>query len=778
MAKIDIDFDKSKFKDYYDDLLKTHTNVFQRMEHLASNQKVTNVKSFVKNIRTQASSDISEREIVRKKKIDEMVKTKVGIKGAILSDWRSGKISESDAKKQIAELNKQLASAKKIINEESKTDQHQLSVLKDIAKLLEARISNENSDSNISRDNKLSSSSRSKHEEIVEKRTKDYKKQFEADKKKQEREERVKLKNDMIWQRRHNAEKRREREKEKKDLEKSEKGKKEGKIRHNYQAYRDKIDSQNQSADTRRDLKKAGFMGMGFGAGASTMMSNFLTRSNKKPMSLSAFKSKTGGGASVESGIGDMIGGVGAIVGGTASGVLAGVGLAIGTAKLMYGTVKSLASGVTSFLDSGRDRYHSEATASAVTGFSTKYGDGNIGVVNRVSSIGDNDRDDRGVFRRAIGNASDFNKLGYTSTEANNYMRELAVSRGYSGRAYYTNKQGQTVYSEKRESMEDEMTRLISLEKQYGVSSGFFAGLSKYQQFDHNVGRNAGRRETSYDIHRLHEIMKKSGGLGKEGDEDNSRMSEYAQTLSDRAFAGSRLNENINTDRIIDNMGLFHRIGGSFGDSRMAERMETVNNALVNPDNDYKQAFNFSVLRQLNPNASFVELQKMREKGLEQKGFLQTSLKNLRGLSGADNDTFEQLIHSRLGVSYSQAETLRKAYDSGRTRDEDYKFDEGYLDKENIGKVLEDGGKYVAPADVIRANMNDVLTTFSTAIQKGFSDEIKNFTQDFLDEWDKKHGEKDENYTILLKSLSNALLPLPSALVQLTASLTQLSNKL
>jgi hypothetical protein len=149
---------------------------------------------------------------------------------------------------------------------------------------------------------------------------------------------------------------------------------------------------------------------------------------------------------------------------------------------------------------------------------------------------------------------------------------------------------------------------------------------------------------------------------------DYSRAQEMAETLNQMSFANSQLMETIDTDQTIRQMGRFYDLGGSFSDHRMKERMGQISGALRNPGNDFKQAFNFSVLRKLNPSASFVQLRKDEESALQNEGFFRETMRSMQQMAGSNDDLFEQLIQSRFrdqGITYQQSETLRKGFQAG-----------------------------------------------------------------------------------------------------------------
>jgi len=361
-------------------------------------------------------------------------------------------------------------------------------------------------------------------------------------------------------------------------------------------------------------------------------------------------------------------------------------------------------------LKAGQDREESALRLKAVTGMDTSQEFGVGGVANDM-----------------IG-------AGFTTAEFDRYQTDLAKTRGYARNGFFSrgNKQGGTKRFNSK--VTEEAQRLASVELLSGVDRGTFLGISSYQQFDYNKSRQ-GRAETSFDIDQLYKTMRLTGAIAKG---DKSRMGEFAETMSKRAFSASNLSETIDTDQIISNMGKMYLTGGSFSDSRMGDRMQTMNNALINPNNDFKQAFNFSILRKLNPNASFVELQKMREKGMGQEGFLETSLKSMRNMSGSNNDLFEQLISSRLGVGYQQAETLRKGFDSGSwenlTEEERKKMETLGFGLNNKDKLIEKASKSVGTATTISKEAEEIASGVGVKVAEALKPFVDTLTDILTDE--------------------------------------------
>ena len=132
----------------------------------------------------------------------------------------------------------------------------------------------------------------------------------------------------------------------------------------------------------------------------------------------------------------------------------------------------------------------------------------------------------------------------------------------------------------------------------------------------------------------------------------------------------------IKNDTAIRVQEAFGRVGGAFGDQRALSTISSVNNALANPDNEYKQAFLYNSLQQIKPGSSLFELQEMQEKGVFGEGFMQQVMTDLTEQMGGREavmgnaqlkDMLMMNVRDMLGLNSSQSRRLTDSFLSGGT---------------------------------------------------------------------------------------------------------------
>lgn len=161
-------------------------------------------------------------------------------------------------------------------------------------------------------------------------------------------------------------------------------------------------------------------------------------------------------------------------------------------------------------------------------------------------------------------------------------------------------------------------------------------------------------------------------GTGAVSSRDKSLFPEYIDILRQLIETQSRTLEKTSTTTSMQVIQAFSSMKGSFGDpATMSERISTINQSLSNPGNDFKSAMSFSILRQLNPNASFTDLMKMRESGINQPGYLSRYMDVLNQQSGGNREMLELLANSYLlgGNQFQQAESLVSSYLDPKTKE-------------------------------------------------------------------------------------------------------------
>lgn len=197
----------------------------------------------------------------------------------------------------------------------------------------------------------------------------------------------------------------------------------------------------------------------------------------------------------------------------------------------------------------------------------------------------------------------------------------------------------------------NEAYQLMATEKGFGMDFGETGSLVKMNRF-------AGGGSTSRDIQDFIKISKDSG-LFKGGDfsDISDRLDILAQLTKDQTSVLET--GDLQTNSQI--MAAFTKVGGSFGDKEtQGQRISTMSQALANPNNDFKQAFIYSVLKGIKPDASMFELGEMQEKGLAQPGFLSGVMGKLGGMGGSQSSKMISMM-KMFGLSHAQARALFNA---------------------------------------------------------------------------------------------------------------------
>lgn len=203
-----------------------------------------------------------------------------------------------------------------------------------------------------------------------------------------------------------------------------------------------------------------------------------------------------------------------------------------------------------------------------------------------------------------------------------------------------------------------ETTQVSALQKAFSLDQSVLMGTARLQQFDSN------ERGVSGDVQNFIKVMQSTGQFE---DGDFTRLGELLEIGNQIAERQAATLENIDTDTNAEIIAQFQEVGGSFADRRAGERIQTINQALTDPGNDFMQALNYQVLRQQNPEASFFELQEMQEKGLAQEGMMSGTMEAIQQMAGGDQDLMMQLVKSRFGLSAAQTRQLTEAYSEDDT---------------------------------------------------------------------------------------------------------------
>lgn len=215
-------------------------------------------------------------------------------------------------------------------------------------------------------------------------------------------------------------------------------------------------------------------------------------------------------------------------------------------------------------------------------------------------------------------------QLGYGGADTYNFSQQLAEARGGA-------RQGM-----QGDRLENATTNLAAIGRGFNLDRQTLIGRAEFQRYDRN---EAG---TSEDILRTIEALE-GGGAFQDG--DFSRLEKFLQTQNQFIQQQLQFQETVNQDRTATIMQDFLKIGGGFGDTdRMLNRMQGMDQAFRNPQNDYARAFQLSSLRQNNPNASYFDLMKEKDKGILSEGYLNTSMQRIMDMPISADDRKEQMF--------------------------------------------------------------------------------------------------------------------------------------
>jgi hypothetical protein len=121
---------------------------------------------------------------------------------------------------------------------------------------------------------------------------------------------------------------------------------------------------------------------------------------------------------------------------------------------------------------------------------------------------------------------------------------------------------------------------------------------------------------------------------------------------------------NVNRGGITGMMGAFGGLGGRFSSdpSFLQNTISTVNQAFINPQNEFAQARQFGIMSQLNPNASYFQMQEMQEKGIFQSGMLGATLESLQREMGQDPESMMLAFKQMTGVGADTSRAIIEGF--------------------------------------------------------------------------------------------------------------------
>lgn len=309
-----------------------------------------------------------------------------------------------------------------------------------------------------------------------------------------------------------------------------------------------------------------------------------------------------------------------------------------------------------------------------------------------------------------IGGKAGSAKFGMKQSEFIDYADQLSKERGYGDHG--NKKLAVTALDQ------------LATEKAYGLDTGFLTNMSGSQSLDRN------KRETPGDIQNFKTIM----SMGK----DMSRLPKLLEIQNSLQQKQMTLRGTFNSDDNARLMATFQNIGRSGGGAEqfgnintMGGRIDTMNNAIIKPGNDFKQAFTYNLLRKMNPNGTKEDLDVMQEKGLTPE-LLKAAFKQMSSQSMGDRGMYES-IKSYFDLSSTDASDLRKAW---QTSPKD--FDKvskrvshaAGLTEEESKRVYDEGSKNSGVLPKELANFDELMGKGGLAALKTLDTLFKNVPTD------------------------------------------------
>jgi len=159
-------------------------------------------------------------------------------------------------------------------------------------------------------------------------------------------------------------------------------------------------------------------------------------------------------------------------------------------------------------------------------------------------------------------------------------------------------------------------------------------------------------------------VLMKTMGI-KEGTKEIIKMQELLEIQNKLVEEEAGKLEKVSPETISSVIAAFDRFGGSYADKRAGERIMSINQGLINPQGEYQQAMSYAILAGLKPGASLLDVMKMQEKGVNQPGYMQETMKMYAGQYGT-GDLFTIALKNKFNLSAEQAETLAQGWREGK----------------------------------------------------------------------------------------------------------------
>lgn len=157
----------------------------------------------------------------------------------------------------------------------------------------------------------------------------------------------------------------------------------------------------------------------------------------------------------------------------------------------------------------------------------------------------------------------------------------------------------------------------------------------------------------------LYRRLDAEGAYGERG-MDMSRMSDIMESFVNlKQGAFMRHGEMTGTGMYIDLLGRFEGLGGAYkNDQYKTSTIQSLDRGMTSSSSPEVEAIKMGILRDLNPEKGFFDLQAEMEKGVESKGFLDKTLQYVRN-TGGDMNSQKILFDQLTGGSMRKADITR-----------------------------------------------------------------------------------------------------------------------
>ena len=237
-----------------------------------------------------------------------------------------------------------------------------------------------------------------------------------------------------------------------------------------------------------------------------------------------------------------------------------------------------------------------------------------------------------------------------------------------------------------------ESRRQLATETGFGLEHGQLEGLNRSMRLSKSVEASGGMAE-------MLALFKKSGVFGiDKGDFTmiGEKVEQAATMNSEQVKQTGEVNMRISAGLLA--------AGGTMGGTWAQDPTATfgkVNQAIQNPGNDFKRAFLFRSLKDVNPDADMFDVQKMQESGVYGKGVMSSVLGRLQ--KTYKGKELYRNTSKMLGLKGFEAEGLMDQF--AKTPD----MFKGEMSEKDLRKFGVTGAGHAGKTEVWKANLENTL---------------------------------------------------------------------